>query len=195
MTNVFHTVLSSSPYDTHNWAQLPAAPLAKPSPHRLAYQKNKSVFDTARGVARKSLDLARTVKRCARGSTEYADDTLASHQSRQCETEQHPFRQSYVFHTIPKGLGVKPIPDSKTFDRLYLHEEFQFRHIIVQVAVILGLIVSGLVLGIHFRYVAGLQGLGLYLRLLWISSWITGLLTLVFALWFRFSDYACSWFV
>ncbi len=164
------------------------------NPHHtdwLTYQKNKSVLDTARSVMRKLSDLACMDNNRAGGLSRNVDDTLAG-QSRQSESEQHLFRQSYVFHTIPKELGVKPSPEVGQASSLYLIEEFQTRHFRVLVAVILELIVSALVLGVYFRYVAGLQDLGLYLRLLWISSWITGLSTVIITLWFRSFNYACS---
>ena len=37
VTDVFHVAHPSSPYGAHNWPQLPDAPLAKPSSHRLAH--------------------------------------------------------------------------------------------------------------------------------------------------------------
>ena len=129
---------------------------------------------------RKLSDLVRTDDTCAGRLSRNIDDTLAG-QSRQSETRQHLFRQAYVFHTIPKGLGVKSNFEVKTDGGFFLVEEFQFSHFLV--AVILEFIVCGLVLGVYFRYVAGMQGPGLYLRLLWVSSWTTGLSTLMIALW------------
>ena len=82
------------------------------NPHHtdwLTYQKNNSVLETARSVMRKLSDLARMDDTCAGGLSRNVDDTLAG-QSRQSETEQHLFRQSYVFHTIPKELGLKSFP-------------------------------------------------------------------------------------
>ena len=167
------------------------------NPHHtdwLTYQNNKSVLDTARSVMRRLSDLVRTDRNCAGGLSGNVDDTLAG-QSRQSETQQHLFRQSYVFHTMPKELGVKSNFDIRTHGGFFLVEEFQFRHFIGLVAVIIEVTVSALVLGVHFRYVAGLQGMGLYLRLLWISSWITGLSTMFIILWSRSWGYACSWLV
>ena len=57
---------------------------------------------------------------------------------------------------------------------MLLIEEFKFRYLVVLVGVLLKVTVFSLVLGIHFRYVAGLQGLGLYLRHFWISCWVSG---------------------
>lgn len=168
------------------------------NPHhtdRLTYQQNKSVLDTARWVMRKFLDLARTDYNCGDGLFGNADESLAGYRSRQSETQQHLFRQSYVFHTIPKELGVIPNFDINTDGAFFLVEEFQFPHFLILVAVILEFTVYALVLGVHFRYVAGLQGMGLYLRLLWISTWITGFSTMFIILWFRPRGYACSWFV
>ncbi len=150
------------------------------------YQKHKSVFDTARWVIRKFLTLERTDNRCAGGSAETSNDALAGHQSRQSETKQYLFRQSYVFHTIPKIIGEKPRPKTGSREGLYLLEKFQPHRFRITVAVILGFTVHGLVFGIHFRYVAGLQGLDLYRSLLWISFWITGLSTVII---FRCSEY------
>ena len=164
------------------------------NPHHtdwLTYQNNKSVLDTARSVMRKLSDLVRTDKNYAGGLSGNVDDTLAG-QSRQSETQQQLFRQSYVFHTIPKELGVKSNFDINTDGAFFLFEENQFPHFLILVAVILEFTVYGLVLGVHFRYVAGLQGMGLYLRLLWISTWITGLSTMFIILWFRPWGYACS---
>ncbi|KAK0517191.1 hypothetical protein JMJ35_000346 [Cladonia borealis] len=168
------------------------------NPHHtnwLTYQKNKSVLDTARWVMRKLLDLARTGNPCAGRLSGSPDETLAGHQSSLSDTEQHLFRQSYVFHTIPKELGVKP--DYKHGDdaALILMEKFQLRYLVVLIALILQLTVYALVMGVYFRYLAGLQGLGLYLRLFWISSWISGLSTLIITLWLKSSDYPCLEFV
>lgn len=168
------------------------------NPHHtdwLTYQKNKSVLDTARWVMRKLLDLARTDNNCAGGFSRNPDQALAGHQSRLIDTDQHLFRQSYVFHTIPKELGDKPKSKGKWIETVILIEELQVRYLVVLIAVLVELTVSGLVLGVHFRYVAGLQGLGLYLRLLWISSWVSGLSTLIIILWLRSSDYPCLEFV
>ena len=161
------------------------------NPHHtdsLTYQKNKSILDTARWVMRKLLDLARTDNNCAGGFSENSDQALARHHSRGLsDTEQHLFRQSYVFHTLPKEFGDKPKSKGKWVGTMLLIEEFKFRYLVVLIAVLLEVTVSGLVLGIHFRYVAGLQGLGLYLRLFWISSWISGLSTLIITLWLKSS--------
>ena len=138
---------------------------------------------------RKLLNLARTDNNCAGGFSGNPDQALAGHQSRLSDAEQHLFRQSYVFHTIPKELGDKPQSKGRRVETVILIEEFQVRYLVVIIAVLLELTVSGLVLGVHFRYVAGLQGLGLYLRLFWISTWISGLSTLIITLWLRSSDY------
>ena len=113
----------------------------------LTYQKNKSVLETARSVMRKLWALARTDDNYAGRLSGNVDDTLAR-RSRQSETEQHLFRQSYVFHTIPKKLGVKPCPKAGQAGSLYLIEEFQFQNFIGRVAVILELTVSSLVLAV-----------------------------------------------
>ena len=152
-------------------------------------QKNKSIFDTARWVMRKLVDLARTDNKCAGEIPEIADDTLAGEQSRQSETEQHLFRQSYIFHTTPKELRLKDDPRARMDASSLLLERFDFRRFLVLVAVILWCIVYGLVLSVHFRYVAGLQGLELLLRLFWISTWISGFSTLIITLRFRSSDH------
>ena len=161
------------------------------NPHHtdsLTYQKNKSIRDTARWVMRKLLDLARTDNNCAGGFAENPNQALARHQSRSLgDIDQHLFRQSYVFHTLPKEFGDKPKSKGKWVGTMLMHEEFKFRYLVVLIAVLLEVTVSGLVLGIHFRYVAGLQGLGLYLRLFRISSWISGLSTLIITLWLRSS--------
>ena len=159
------------------------------------YQKNKSVSDKARCVMRKLLDLARTHNIGEGRLSENSDDTLAGNELRQSETEQQLFRRSYIFHMMPKKLAVKPDPKAIKPGALYLEEDFQFRHFIVLVVAIIEVTMSGLVLGVHFGYVAGLQGLELYLRLLWISSWLTGLSTVIITLWFRSRGYACSWFI
>ena len=119
---------------------------------------------------RKLLDLACTGDRCAGVFSDNADDTLAGHQSRQSETEQHLFCQSYVFHTTPKELRVESDPEARANGGFFVREEFQFPHFLILVAVILEFAVYGLLVGVHFRYVAGLQVLGLYLRLLRTSS-------------------------
>ena len=143
------------------------------------YQKNKSIFDTARWVMRRLLDLARTDNECAGGITENADNTVA-----------RGFRQSYIFHTVPKELrlGNDPGRDRDCF--FLLRERFDFRWFLVLVAVVHWFLVYGLVLGLHSRCVAGLQGLKLHQRLLWISTCVSGLSTLIIILWFRSSDQA-----
>lgn len=152
------------------------------------YQKNKSIFDKARWVMRKLLDLARTDNECAGESPENAGATLAGEQSRQSETEQRLFRQSYIFHTAPKELRLEDDPRARMDASFLLLDKFDIRHFLVLVAVILWCIVYGLVLSVRFRYVAGLQGLELHLRLFWISTRISGLLTLIIILRFRSSD-------
>ena len=108
------------------------------------------------------MDLARTDNNCAGGISENPDQTLARHQSGSLsDTEQHLFRQSYVFHTLPKEFGDKPKSKGKWSGPMLLIEEFKFRYLVVLVGVLLKFTVFSLVLGIHFRYVAGLQGLGL----------------------------------
>ena len=152
------------------------------------YQKNKSIFDTARWVMRRLLDLARTDNKCAGDIPENADDALAGEQSRQSETEQHLFCQSYIFHTTRKELRLEDDPRARLDGSFLLLERFDFRRFLVLVAVILWCIVYGLALSVHFHYVAGLQGLELHLRLFWISTWISGLSTLIITLRFRSSD-------
>ena len=99
------------------------------------------------------------------------------------------------YYTTPKELRVKPNPEARANGGFFVREEFQFPHFLVLVAVVLKFAVYGLVLGVYFRYVAGLQGLGLYLRLLWTSSWITGLSILIITLWLKSLDYPCLEFV
>ena len=145
------------------------------------YRKNRSVLDTVCWVMRKLLDLARTDNRCAGKTPEKADDTVADTQSRRSETNQHTFRESYVFHTIPKSPGVEPDREAIEDGFMLLIEGFRFRQFLFLVAVILWFTVYGLVFGVHFRYVAGLQGPKLHLRLVEISSWVTGPLMLIIA--------------
>ena len=134
---------------------------------------------------RRLLDLARTDTKHAGKSLKNADDPIKDSHSVQGGTEQYHFRGSYVFHTIPKSHSVEPDPDATKDGYLRLTEGFGIQKFLVQVAVILCFTVYGLVLGVHFRSVAGLQGLELHLRLGEISGWITGLLLLIITLWFR----------
>ena len=143
------------------------------------YQKNKTVLDTAHWIIREFLNLARTDNRCEGGFAETSNDALDRHQSRQSKTEQHQFRRSYLFHTIPKSLGYNPDPNGGAEGGVCLVESFQRQRFLIIVAVILEFIVYVLILGVYFRYVAGLQGLKLYTSLLWLSSWITGLSTFI----------------
>lgn len=140
---------------------------------------------------RKLLNLARTDTRCTGHISGNADHIVADHQSRQIETEQLLFRQSYVFHTIPKRPGVEPYLKAETDGGLCLFEGFRIQPFPVPAAVILLFTVYGLILGVHFLYVAGLQGLELHLRLFWVSCWITGLSTLIIALLLRQPNSAC----
>ena len=128
------------------------------------------------------LDLACTNSRCAGEFLENADEPVADNQSWRSETKQHTFRESYVFHTIPKSPGVEPYREAIEDGFMLLIEGFRFRQFLFLVAVILWFTVYGLVFGVHFRYVARLQGPKLHLRLVEISSWIIGPLMLIIAL-------------
>ena len=103
----FHVLPSIGPkYLMHLWQ----------NPHHTdwhTYQKNEPIFDTAGWVMRTLLDLARTDNKCVGEIPENADGTLAGQQSRQSETEQHLFRQCYMFHTTPKELRLKHNPGTR----------------------------------------------------------------------------------
>ena len=128
---------------------------------------------------RRLLDLARTDNECVGGIKENADNTVA-----------RGFRQSYIFHKVSKELRLRNYSGRDRNNFFSLRERFDFRWFLVLVAVIYWLLVYGPVLGVHSRYVAGLQGLMLDQRLLWISTCSSGLSTLIITLRFRSSKQA-----
>ena len=143
------------------------------NPHhtdRHTYQRNKPILDRACWVIRKLLDLACMNNRCAGEFLENADEPVATNESWQSETKQHTFRESYVFHTIPKIPGVEPGREAIEDGFMLLIEGFRFRQFLFLVAVILWFTVYGLIFDVHFRYIAGLQGPKLYLRLVEICK-------------------------